>query len=68
MEIWSDFYQFQEYLIGSTLVDLCEIWLGESLRCRLYDNQQRVTRASVLLAPLLAVGSKSISLSAGIHM
>ena len=54
--------------MGSTLVDLCEIWFGVSLGCKLGDDQQRLTRALVLLAPLLALGSKSTSLSPGIHL
>ena len=47
---------------------LCEIWLGSSLRCKLRDDQERLTRALVLLAPLLPLDSKSTSLSTGIHM
>ena len=50
------------------MVDLCEIRLGGSLGCKPQDDQQRLTRASVLLALLLALGSKYTSLSAGIHM
>ena len=54
--------------VGSTFVDLCEILFGGSLGSKLQDDQQRFTRTSVLLAPLLALGFKSTSLSAGIHM
>ena len=68
MEIWKDFFQVQDDLIGSTLVDMLEILFGGSLGCKLRDDQYRLTRASVLLAPLLALGSNSTSLSAGIHM
>ena len=39
-----------------------------SLGCKLRDNQSRLTRASVLLARLLALASKSTSLSSGIHV
>ena len=39
-----------------------------SLGCNLRDNQSRLTRASVLLARLLALASKSSSLRAGIHV
>ena len=35
---------------------------------RICNDQQRLTRALVLLVPLLALGSMSTSLSAGIHM
>ena len=52
MEIWKDFFQVRGDLIGSTLVDLCEIQFGGSLGCKLQDDQYRLTRASVLLAPL----------------
>ena len=47
---------------------MCEICLGGSLVCKLGDDQWRLTKASVLLASLLALGSKSTSLSAGIYM
>ena len=67
-KIWSEFSQVWDDLIGSTLVDLCEIWLGSSLTCKLRDNQERFTRTLVLLAPLLGTGFKSTSLSVGIHM
>ena len=50
------------------MVDLCEIWLGYFLRCKFGDDWWRLTRALVLLVPLLAPGSASTSLSAGIHM
>ena len=33
--IWLDFLQVEDGLIGSTLVDLCEILLGDCLRCKL---------------------------------
>ena len=36
--------------------------------CKLQDNQWRLTRASVLMARVLALASKSTSLSAGIHV
>ena len=39
-----------------------------SLGCKLRHNQSRLTRASVLLAPLLALAFKSTSLSSGIHV
>ena len=68
MEIWSDFFEAQDDLIGSTLVVLCEIWLGDCLRCKLQDGQLRLTRVLILLVPPLALGSKSTSLSGGIHM
>ena len=54
--------------MGSTLVDLCEIRFRGSLGCKLRDDQERLTRVSVKLAPLLAPGSKFTSLNAGIHM
>ena len=38
-EIWSEFFQVWQDLIGSTLVDLCQIWLGSSLGCKLRDDQ-----------------------------
>ena len=31
--------QVRDDLIGSTLVDLCKIWLGDCLRCKLRDDQ-----------------------------
>ena len=68
MGIWSDFLQVPDDLIGSTLVDLCKICLGECLRSKLQDDQYGLTRALVLLVPLLALGAKSTSLNAGIHM
>ena len=43
-------------------------WVGRLFKIKLRDDQQRLTRALVLLVPLLARGSKSTSLSAGIHM
>ena len=52
----------------SILVDMCEIWLGGSLWCKLQDDQWRLTRASVLLAPVLVLDWKTTSLSYGIHM
>ena len=67
-QIWSDFFQVRDILIGSTLVNLCEIWLGSSWRGKLWDNQERLTRTLVLLAPLLALGSKSTSVSSGIQL
>ena len=62
------FFQVWDDLIESILVDLCEIWLGDSLWCKLQGDQWRLTRASVLLAPLLALDWKTTSLSYGIHM
>ena len=35
----SYFLQVRNDLIGSTLVDLCEIWLGDCLGGKLRDNQ-----------------------------
>ena len=32
-------FQISDRLIGSTLVDLCEIWLRDCLRCKLQGNQ-----------------------------
>ena len=66
--IWSDFFQVWDNLIGSTLVDLCEIWLRDFLRWKLQDDEERFTRTLVLLVPLLALSSKFTFLSAGIHM
>ena len=60
MEIWSDVFQVEDDLIWSTLIDLREIRFGGSLGCKLQDDQESITRASV--------GSKSTSLSAGIPM
>ena len=37
--MWSYFLQVRNDLIGSTLVDLCEIWLGDCLGCKLQDDQ-----------------------------
>ena len=68
MEIWQEFSQVRDDLIGSILVDLCEIWLGGSVGCKLPDDEQRLTRASVLLAAVSVLRSNSTSLSAGIHM
>ena len=55
-------------MIGFTLVDFYGIRFGGSLGCKLGDDHQRLTRASVLLVLLLALDSKSTSRSAGIHM
>ena len=63
-----DFFQVRDDLIGSTLVDVSEIQFGGSLGCKLQDNQSRLTRASVLLARLLALASKSTSLSSAVHV
>ena len=68
MEIWQEFSQVRDDLIGSILVDLCEIWLGGSFGCKVPDDEQRLTRASVLLAALSVLRSNSTFLSAGIHM
>ena len=68
MEIRSDIFQIRDDLIGSTLVDLCEIRFAGSSGCKLRDDQQRLTRAWVLFVPLLGLASESTSLSAGIHM
>ena len=62
------FFQIRDDLAGSTLVDLFEILLESSLWCKVQDDQYRLTRAFVLLAPLLALGSKCTSLSSGIHI
>ena len=63
------FFQVPDDLIGSTLVHLSEIRFGGTLGCKLRDDQLRLTTALVLFAPLLALGSKSTSLSAsaGVH-
>ena len=68
MEIWKDFLQVREDMIESTLVDFCVIRFGGCLGCKLPDGQKRLTKALVLLAPLVVLGSKSTSLSAGIHL
>ena len=47
---------------------MCEIRFGGSLGGKLRENQSRLTRASVLLARLLALASKSTSLSSGFHV
>ena len=65
--IWRSETFFQDDLIGSNWIDLSEIQLGGSLRYKLRDDQWRLARALVLLALLLGLGSKSTSLSAGIH-
>ena len=39
LEIWKDFFQVRDDLIESTLVDLCQIWFGGSLGCKLRDDQ-----------------------------
>ena len=36
---WDSVRQIGDNLIGSTLVELCEIWLGGSLGCKLQDDQ-----------------------------
>ena len=36
---WSDFLQVRDGVIGPTLVDLCEVWLGGSLGCKLRDDK-----------------------------
>ena len=54
--------------VRTTLVKLCEIQLWGFFRCNLRDDQLRVTRASCLLALLLALESESPSLLVGIHM
>ena len=33
------FFQVRDNLIRSALVNLCEIWLGDSFRCKLRDDQ-----------------------------
>ena len=68
MENWFTFFQVRDNLVGSTLVDLCEIWWGGSLRVKLWDKQEKLTRALVLLVPLIVLDSKSTSLGAGIQM
>ena len=52
-------------MIGFTKVHLFENLLKDCLRGKLQDDQERITRALVLPLPLLALGSKSISLGAG---
>ena len=39
LEIWSDIFQDWDHLIGSTLVDLYEIQLGELLKYKAQDDQ-----------------------------
>ena len=39
MEIWIDFFQVRDDLIGSTLIDFCEIGFRGSLGCKLGDDQ-----------------------------
>ena len=39
------FFQFWDNLIGSNLIDLYEIWLGDCLWWKLWDNQQSFIRA-----------------------
>ena len=68
MEIWSEYFELLDDMIGCNLVDLFWIWFAGSLWCKLQDDQWRFAMASVLLPPLLGPGSKSTSLSAGIHM
>ena len=68
MEISSKFLDVLDDMIRSTLADLFLVWFGGSLRCKLGDGQSTLTIALVLLGPLLALVSKSSSLSAGIHM
>ena len=65
MGIWLISFQVRDDLIESTKVDLFEILLREYFRGKLRDDKQRLTRASVLLVPLLTLGSKSTSLSPG---
>ena len=32
-------FQVGDNLIGSTLINFCEIWLGDCLRCKFRDDQ-----------------------------
>ena len=52
-------------LIGFTKADLLKSLLEDCFRGKLRDDQKRLTRALVPLVPLLALGSKSTSLSGG---
>ena len=66
MGIWLISFQVRDDLIGFTRVDLFKTLLEGCFRGKLLqDDQYRLTRASVILVPLLALGSKSSSLSAG---
>ena len=64
MEIWLISFQVWDDLIGSNKVDLYEMPLKECFRGKPQGYQYRFARASVLLVFLLALGSKSSSLSA----
>ena len=67
MEISEDLFQVFHGIIGSPLIDLCEIWFGGSLGWKLRDDQQRIPGVFGLLA-FLAVDFKSTYLSAVIHV
>ena len=64
LEIWLISFQVWDDLIGSNKVDLYEMLLKECFGGKLQGYQYRFARASVLLVFLLALGSKSSSLSA----
>ena len=68
LEILFDFFQVRDNLIGSTLVDLCEIQFRGSLKWKLCNDHWRLTNASVLLSSSVSTGSRSTSLSTGIHI
>ena len=54
--------QVRDDLIGFTKVDLLKTLLEDCFRAKLRGDYERVTRALVLLIPLLTLGSKSTSL------
>ena len=59
-------FQVQDDLIGSTKVNLYELALKDCFRDKLGEDQSRLARASVLLVPVSALGSRFTSLSAGL--
>ena len=65
MGIWLISFQVRDDLIRFTKGDLFKTLLGDFFRGKVRDDQLRLTRVSVLLVPLIALGSKSTSLSAG---
>ena len=48
-EVGRTVFKFQESLIGSALVVLCEIFLGDYLRCKLQDDQSRLPKSLINL-------------------
>ena len=62
--LFSSWRQSDRVYLGWCVWD--SVW--GSLGCNLRDNQSRLTRASVLLARLLALASKSTSLSSAINV